>query len=437
MTFTEAKKKSISCVYCLEFPNGKKYVGKTKELSKRMSLYERFESSSNALGEAIKEFGLDSIDVKVLCELSCRDKVCLDLALSILEIKFIRDLDTLVPNGLNVSIGGECLGIPPECITTDSGAVKAYNNGSKALLIYDLAGNFIEEYPSIARFAYDKGLDEKLVSGALNRKSPLYNSWYIREKRYNYIPQQIVVEIPEKVKPRIVYEDVIKQRVKIKDVVQVRYVDKIVERKVTQKCHILKYDMNGDFCGEYDSMKDACRSFLPTNTGFTCGVYRNGYVLFKKKDDDFPKKIEPYVVLSKKVLGDYCCPADELEDRPTAKRGRPANSKVRHESKQKNPLCIDGKYTNIRNCFPVNQYSLDGVLLATHGSIRDAADDTGLPYANIWACVMGRTKKAAGYIWRYKDDDIEETPIVEENTEKTVAFSQDLFNFAGEQSVKV
>ena len=149
MKLDEAKKFRGSCVYCLEFPNGKRYVGKTKCLRDRLGLYERFGGSS--VDAAIKEFGWDVIDIQVLSNVECSDKVDLELCLGILEVKYIRDLCTLVPNGYNVSLGGECLGIPVDCITTDTDVVKRYCDGSKVILCYDLNGSFVKEYDSIAK----------------------------------------------------------------------------------------------------------------------------------------------------------------------------------------------------------------------------------------------------------------------------------------------
>lgn len=410
MKIEEAKKYYYACIYCLEFPNGKKYVGKTKDLSSRMGLYLRFENTNKLLSEAISEFGWDNIDISVLSRVDCKDRVDLELCLSLLEIKYIREVGSLSPNGYNISFGGEILGIPIDCLTTDKDVVKSLTGSSKCVLCYDLEGNFVKEYPSIANMAYDFGIDEERISICLNTKKMFAEKWYLRVKRYDYAPQHIEVNMP-KCKERIVYKDVIVERERIKNVVVRREVEKIVEkeRKITKKQHILRYDMNGDFCGEYDSMKDACRSFTSSASGVVCGVYRSGYILFKKGDGEIPQKIEPYHVLKNKVMGDYYRPASELEDK--AKRIKPVKDSVSKKcgspkkisTEEKTSLRVDGKYTNINNVFKVEQYDLDGVLVATHDSIRDASSDTGINYANIWACVMGRTKKAHGFVWKRAD----------------------------------
>lgn len=427
MRLEEAKSKHFACVYCLEFPNGKKYVGKTKDLGKRIGIYERF-CGSSTLNEAISEFGLDSIDVSVIREVKCDDKIDLELCLSILEVKYIRDLNTLVPNGYNVSIGGECLGIPIECITTDSDVVRRYNNGAKAVLLYDLDGNYVMEYESIAKMAYDMASDEEIIRPVLNTWKIFHGKYYLRTKRYDYAPLHIDVA-PPKVRENIVYKDVIveRERIKYKDVVIRNEIQKFVERKVIKKPHVLRYDMNGDFCGEYDSLKDACLSFTSSSSGISCGVYRKGYILFKKESDDFPTKIEPYTILSKKVTGDYYRPADELEDRaPQMRVDKDCSTKRRVGRPRKTISCedgndklnVDGRYTNINLDYPICQYTLDGEFVRKYDSIRDAAYYTGFNYPNIWACVIGRTKKSHGYLWRKECDEMDVKTKVEEKVEK-------------------
>lgn len=439
MTLEEAKSKSCSCVYCLGFPNGMKYVGKTKDLCGRMKLYERFDGCSRVMRDAIEMFGWGEIGVTILREVKCDDRVDLDLCLSLLEVKYIRDLGTLVPNGYNVSIGGECLGIPIECITTDSDVVRRYNSGAKAVLLYDLDGNYVKEYESIARMAYDLASNEEIIRPVLNTWKVFHGKYYLRTKRYDYAPQKIEVA-PPKVRENIVYKDVIveRERVKYKDVIVRNEIQKFVERKVVKKPHILRYDMNGDFCGEYDNLKDACLSFTASSSGISCGVYRKGYILFKKESDDFPKKIEPYTILSKKVTGDYYRPADELEDRapnmnvdndglPKKKVGRPKKEKSASEDKER--LNVDGRYTNINLDYPICQYTLDGDFVRKYDSIRDAAYYTGLTYANIWACVVGRTRKSQGFIWRKEGDDLNVTKKVKCETPKEQKTSIDDLNF--------
>lgn len=386
MKIEEAKKVYDSCVYCLEFPNGMKYVGKTKNLSDRMKLYLRFDGANKALSSAIEEFGWDNIDITVLSRIDCKDKVDLDLCLSILEIKYIRELGTLTPNGYNISLGGECLGIPVEYLTTDKEAIKRFNDGSKAVLLYDENGDFVKEYPSIARCAYDNGWDEDSVRGAIGKSKPYRDKFFIRFKRYDYIPNKI--ELPKG------YEVREKVRIKYKNVIKEVKIEK--EREVFTYTPALRYDMNGKFCGEYASKREALRSFSKSNH-VEWGQYHNGYIIYKKKDDSYPMQIESYVEFANKQIGEYYVPANELPDIEVHEDWAKVSSLP---NANKTQLCVDGKYTNIKHQFKVYQYKLNGELVAEFDSIRDAAHETGIAYSQIYNCLNGRTKKAAGYLWK-------------------------------------
>lgn len=391
MKIEEAKKCYYACIYCLAFPNGKKYVGKTKDLSSRIGLYLRFENTNKLLSEAISEFGWDNIEISVLSRVNCKDDVDLDLCLSLLEIKYIREVGSLSPNGYNVSLGGEILGIPIDCLTTDKDVIKSLTGSSKCVLCYDLEGNFVKEYPSIASCAYDNGWDEELVRKNIGKSKPYRDVYFLRFKRYDYVPNKILLPKGYEVKEKV--------RIKYKNVVEEVRIEK--EREVFTFTPALMYDMNGKFVGEFKSKREALRSFSRSNN-VDWGQYHNGYIIFKKRGDNYPKEIESYVEFANKQLGDYYVPANEL---PDLKAPHKDWSDVRAlPSQNKANLCVDGKYTNIKHQFKVYQYRLNGELVGEYDSIRDAAHETGISYAQIYNCLKGQTRKAAGYLWK-KDKD--------------------------------
>lgn len=379
MNFEDARKENKPCVYCLEFPNGMKYVGKTKNLSSRVKLYEQYSGNMNKyLSGAIDEFGLDSIKLNILVKLECSNSIDLDISLSILEIKYIRELGTIYPNGYNISLGGEVLGIPIEHITTDKDLIRARNNGQKVVLLYDLEGNFVEEFSSINRLAYDKGVDEDKIREFVGKMRPFSDKWYLRFKKYDYVPQRIEVPVYE-VKERVKYNDIIEDRVITRERVEI----------VTP--NVLAYDMNGDFVGEYKSRAEAARH-LVTKSDMPYGKYTQGYILFKKESDDFPKKIEDYLTLKGKITQEYYKPAIELEEIPQLKE------RVDYVNMRKKP------HKNLRLNERINQFDLNGNFIAQFNSIRDASVNTGIRYSMIYNCVNGATFTAKGYIWRKAED---------------------------------
>ena len=51
----------------------------------------------------------------------------------------------------------------------------------------------------------------------------------------------------------------------------------------------------------------------------------------------------------------------------------------------------------------VNQYSLDGIFIASFVSAREAEKATGCAYQNIYEVCSGKRKSCMGYVWRYAD----------------------------------
>lgn len=83
----------MGCVYVLEFPNGKRYVGTTSR-----SLWSRdarhISASPNIpLNNAIRQFGVDEANVV------CESDNPLELARE--RERMIQELGTMFPNGLN------------------------------------------------------------------------------------------------------------------------------------------------------------------------------------------------------------------------------------------------------------------------------------------------------------------------------------------------
>lgn len=362
---------SIKCVYCLEFPNGMKYVGKTHNLGDRFRLYIRNVSSGVDGGkvcDAIRSYGWESVKFSILVELSGMNKVDAEICLSILEIKYIRDLGCIYPNGYNVSFGGESLRIPPEYIVTDSASIRSYNSISKALLVYDIDGNFIEEYESISRFAYDKGFDEESVRVVINKSRAYMGKYILRTKRYGYIPR-VIDTTGIKVVERVKYKDVIEERT-------------VIREKSSTRVSALVYDMNGDFVGEYKTKAEAER--LLTGGSLCWGKYTRGYIAFKKVSDDYPKKIENYLAFKGRALCEEYRSLSELDTLPPPKR-------------------------NLKNDHPVNQYTLDGEFVMQYPTLRGAAaSQSDISYSQIYACVKGKTRRAGSYIWKWANDEVKE-----------------------------
>lgn len=375
MKIKECLNRHDSCVYCLVFPDGKYYVGKTLDLGKRMSLYVgEIGEDSGGVRRVIDSFGADSVDVRILFSMSGQKKDDKDICLSLMEIKYIREFGCVQPNGYNISLGGEILGIPIEYLTTDSALIRAYRSSCKVVLEYDIDGVFVREYESISRCAYEKGVSENDIRSALNRNSPFRGLCYFRQKRYGFTPEKIDVA-----------KQVVREKVKVvhRTVVE----DKIVTRF---RClnPVVVYDVKGDFVGEYESLSSAGRSLLGGRS-LSMGCYISGYIAYKKTSDDYPKKIEPKEEMYGYATSDEYKPTNELEYTPRMRD----NGSMR----------LFSKHSKLKLSFPVNQFKLNGEFVVQYKSIRDASDATGIPYSQIYACVMGKTRRCQGYIWQKAD----------------------------------
>lgn len=368
MEFYEANKKNCACIYRFTFPDGKCYVGRTKNLAKRIELYKKNlngECKSSKVIDALREFGVSKVNVEILSEpknLSDGDK---DLVLSILELKYIRLNNCIYPNGYNVSVGGELLGIPYDCISTDL-SVTPYSGGHKPVLVYDVDGNFIQEFDSIEKCAYNYGVDTQVVSSNLDKRRGLFCGKYmIRQKKYGKIPEKIAPFEREIVEKRIVnkiYED------------KVVYRERVVS---APKNPILKYNEDGEFCGEYETMYDAAMSIGRSNV--KKGVLTSGYIFFEHDGGEIRQNIGKIEKKTKR-FPKYSDALDGISD-----------ESFNVQSKG---------WSTLINDFKVAKYDLSGNLLEIYDSIKHASYETGIPYSGIWACVFGRIKKSAGFIWR-------------------------------------
>lgn len=368
MTFEEARKKSCACIYKFTFPDGKCYVGKSKNLAKRIRLYFMSlndEQKCTKIIEALRQFGTDSVIVDILSEpknISDKDK---ELVLSILEIKYIRENDCIYPNGYNVSIGGEILGIPSEYISTNL-CQSYYGGGNKPVLVYDLDGNFVQEFDSIEKCAYHFGVENSVVSSNLDKRREVFAGKYmLRQKRYGNIPEKI---LPFK-----------------REVVERKIVNKIYEDKVIYRTKtvvlpsntILKYNEDGEFCGEYETLTDAALSI--GRSYVTKGVLTKGYIFFEHDGGEIKQNIGKIEKKSKRL---------------------PKYSEALVGLKNEDLNLNSTGWSKLINDFKVAQYSLSGELIAVYDNIKMASYETGVPYSCIWSCVFGKTKKSKGFIWK-------------------------------------
>jgi len=107
-------------------------------------------------------------------------------------------------------------------------------------------------------------------------------------------------------------------------------------------------------------------------------------------------KGHPHTEEAKKKIGD-------------AHRGRPLSDEHKKKLSEAH-MGIKPSAENLAilrklNMKRIDQYSLQGVYLASHESIRAAANLVGVREQSISACCRGKTRMSGGYIWKYGEND--------------------------------
>lgn len=202
--------------------NDKCYIGQTINYDKRMKehIYGRNAKNNSIIDRAIKKYGKDMFDFSIIDYASTQQEA------DVLERKYIKEYDSLKPNGYNVLIGGR----------NQQGS---WNQ--KKIYMYDLEGNFLEEFESAT---------------LVERKS---NSFYLRHG----------------------VSDCCKRKTK-------KYKDKIflyskfnnigpyIESKSTRCKKIYQFDIDKNLINSFDSITDAA-SFTNTSRTSILGCLKGKY----------------------------------------------------------------------------------------------------------------------------------------------------------------
>lgn len=380
MVLDEVRKMRVSCIYRITFPDGKCYVGKTKNLCERVRLYERklVDLSDNSrVMSALREFGIENVSWDILSCVSVRDADDLQLCLSILEIKYIRDNGCIYPNGYNTSIGGELLGIPADVIEAKFG-VDASGYAGKSILVYDKDGNFVSEYTSLARCAYCLGVTENDIKYSLGKVGRLLrNTYMLREKKYGEVPSRIVPFKPEVVKKTRVEYDI------------------VTEKKFMQKTLAnasVMYDANGDYIGLFESSARS-KHYLGLRADWKIPYGRefHGYYLLHYNGGEIKKSLGAFTsrILTTTMYDDVLALGDIKNIGEKISFNIP---EVVKESAKKQRRAV-------------NKYTADGEYIESYDSISDAAKANNVLDGCVRSCCDRKTKTSGGFIYRYADDD--------------------------------
>lgn len=397
MDLEEVKKNHVSCVYRITFPDGKYYVGQTKDLGDRVCLYERLLSEKNRgrVMEALREFGIGSVVWDVLCEVSMLDSEDRRLCLSILEIKYIRECGSLFPDGYNESIGGELLGIPADVLNLKFG-VNADGYACKPVLVYDADGNFVSEHASIGRCAYDLGTTVDEVKRCLDKVALVRGSYMVRGKSYGYVPENIAPFEP---------------KVSIRHKTKTEY--DVVREKIYKKVEItnaaIMYDKDGNYVGLFDNARQSRLYLKMEDTKLPFGREFRGVYILHYNGGEIRKSLGAFTSKNLKTmfyddilaLGDadnigeqISLHLEDVSEKPTrGADGRPKSKPTKFVQR-------------------IDKYTLDGKYVCTYDDVKTAAEENGVRTSGIYASIKKKVRRCGDFIYRVEGDAVEPSEIV-------------------------
>ena len=89
-------------VYCHTFPNGKKYIGISKDPKRRWSANGLYYMKQTKIARAINKYGWQNVKHDILVDGLTEEQA------KTLEVSLIAQMDT-IKKGYNVSVGGDCI----------------------------------------------------------------------------------------------------------------------------------------------------------------------------------------------------------------------------------------------------------------------------------------------------------------------------------------
>jgi len=157
----------IGIVYKYVSPTNKPYIGQTYNEKERR---QKFNNVNVAYGgtkidNARRKYGPENFKYEVLYTIETDDKEVLMDELNAMEEYYIDKFDS-IENGYNILRGGSCY---HEYIYTKEVKEKIGNAAAKAIIQYDLEGNFIKDWKSASEAGRVLGIQSALISKCCNR----------------------------------------------------------------------------------------------------------------------------------------------------------------------------------------------------------------------------------------------------------------------------
>lgn len=159
----------IGIIYKYTSPSNKCYIGQTYNEKERR---QKFNNIKNAYGgikidNARRKYGPENFTYEILYTIETDDKELLMDELNAMEEYYIEKFDS-IDSGYNILRGGSSY---HDFVYTKEIKEKIGNASSKAIIQYDLEGNYIKSWKSASEAGRVLGIRSALISKCCNRKS--------------------------------------------------------------------------------------------------------------------------------------------------------------------------------------------------------------------------------------------------------------------------
>lgn len=269
------------------------------------------------------------------------------------------------------------------------------------VVMYDIKGNIVNEFPSIKEAASITGVSRSGINQCLRGSTKSAGGYIWKYKNYSKIP--LSKEVANRPLPT-----------------------KIFKTKVA----VLQYDLDGYFIKEFETITDAAREsgVLPSNIEECIKGKRDraGIFMWKLKTEDFLLQIAPYksrprnakVILqydrNGKFVKEYLTMEDAINEcnisrcilmKCLSNPNKSYNNYVWRYKKGNgitqeidiSDIIFDSKYNA-----PVVKCDLFGNILQEYPSVFAASKETGLSRTHINNSIAGHSKQLDNFIWKYK-----------------------------------
>lgn len=368
-------------IYCLtNMKSGtyKKYIGQTTTTIKHR-LGQHYTSNKNyAIYNAFNKYGKENFKVEQLCKIVADSKKELINKLNREEKYCIEWFQTKCEqNGYNIDSGGAQASyfcIPVDAYTLDGEFIKTFDSGKDAERYYGITG-----VSDMCKGVQGKNNKYKITFRYHGESFDKYNpNTYKRSKKiYQFDLDGNLLNIFDNRTDALKY-------LSEKDGLQLRLlgIDDAVKNHTTAYGYVWSFD------GEFHFDKYNYRNSVQVKKYSIDGTF---IALYKTMSDaliEMNKNVTCTKNIKKSCDGETYYPTYGYVWR------------YKEDDYDKFPVVLESQ--NTKKC--VDQYTLDGVFIATYNTISDALNSNGIPIeycSQVSKCCIGKKAFVQGFVWRF------------------------------------